>query len=74
MRKWKQGDFFYPLGMEGRKKLSKFFKDQKLTLNDKADVWLLCSGESVVWVVGMRADNRFKVTKDTSDILKIQLN
>ncbi|HLT33930.1 MAG TPA: tRNA lysidine(34) synthetase TilS [Aquaticitalea sp.] len=71
LRKWEEGDVFYPLGMAGKKKLSKYFKDEKLSLLDKENTWLLCSGNAIVWVIGKRADNRFKVTKSTNQILKI---
>jgi len=73
LRKPKEGDVFYPLGMNGKKKLSKYFKDEKLSLLDKENTWLLCSGNAIVWVIGKRPDNRFKVTSDTEDILKIEL-
>ncbi|WP_293890206.1 tRNA lysidine(34) synthetase TilS [Flavobacterium sp.] len=71
IRKWKEGDVFYPNGMNGKKKLSKFFKDEKFSLPDKSDAWLLCSGNQIVWVVGKRQDERFKVTEETLKILKI---
>ena len=73
LRKKQEGDTFYPSGMLGKKKLSKYFKDEKLSLIDKEQVWLLCSNDHIVWVVGKRADNRFKVTANTKDILKIEL-
>ncbi|WP_027137322.1 tRNA lysidine(34) synthetase TilS [Gaetbulibacter saemankumensis] len=73
IRKWEQGDVFYPLGMNGKKKLSKYFKDEKLSLLDKENVWLLCSGDDVVWVINRRADNRFRVTESTKEILQIEL-
>lgn len=73
LRKWEEGDFFYPLGMTGKKKLSKYFKDEKLSLMDKENVWILFSGEEVVWIIGKRADDRFKVTEKTTNILKIEL-
>ncbi|MGE5943563.1 MAG: tRNA lysidine(34) synthetase TilS [Flavobacteriales bacterium] len=73
LRTWEEGDVFFPLGMSGKKKLSKYFKDEKLSLLDKENTWLLCSGDDIVWVVGKRADNRFKVTESTKRILKIQL-
>ncbi|MBN2868922.1 MAG: tRNA lysidine(34) synthetase TilS [Flavobacteriaceae bacterium] len=72
VRYWQEGDYFYPLGMQGKKKLSKFFKDEKLSLLDKQNTLLLCSNHQVVWVINHRADNRFKITKQTQDILKIK--
>ena len=71
LRKWQKGDFFFPIGMNGKKKVSKFFKDEKLSLIDKENSWLLCSKNEIVWVIGKRLDDRFKVTKSTSKILKI---
>ncbi|MEY8848639.1 tRNA lysidine(34) synthetase TilS [Psychroserpens sp. XS_ASV72] len=73
IRKWKEGDMFYPLGMKGKKKLSKYFKDEKLSLVAKEKSRLLVSDGKIVWVIGMRADDRFKVTNYTTNILKIQL-
>jgi len=72
-RKWEEGDFFYPFGMKGKKKLSKYFKDEKLSLIEKEHISLLCSGTDIVWIVGKRADERFKVTDKTKTILKIEL-
>lgn len=71
IRKWKEGDWFFPFGMNGKKKLSKFFKDEKFSLLDKSNTWLLCSDNQIVWVVGNRQDERFKVTETTTRILKI---
>ena len=71
LRKRQKGDFFFPIGLNGKKKVSKFFKDEKCSLIDKENTWLLCSKNDIVWVVGMRLDDRFKVTKSTSKILKI---
>ena len=71
LRKWEDGDSFQPFGMKGKKKLSKFFKDEKIALNEKEKIWLLLSDEKIVWVIGYRMDDRFKVTENTKRILKI---
>mgnify|MGYP006395387625 CR=1 FL=1 len=71
IRKWREGDRFQPFGMQGNKKISKFLKDEKLSLAAKENIWLLCSDQQIVWVVGHRADDRFKVTAATQEILKI---
>ncbi|MCG9792974.1 tRNA lysidine(34) synthetase TilS [Flavobacterium algicola] len=74
LKKWNEGAVFQPLGMEGKtKKLSKFFKDEKMSLIDKENTWILWSGDSIVWIVGKRADERFKVKEYTENILNIQL-
>lgn len=73
-RTWKDGDGFHPLGMKRRKKLSDYFVDRKYTLYQKRDQWLLISGEHIVWVVGERIDDRYKVTANTKRILKITIN
>ncbi len=71
LRKWEEGDVFQPYGMKGKKKkLSKFFKDEKLSLFEKEAIWLLCSGNEIVWIIGQRADHRFSVDKNTNRILK----
>jgi tRNA(Ile)-lysidine synthase len=73
IRKKEKGDFFYPIGLNGKKKISKFFKDEKLSLVEKENTWLLCSQNDIVWVIGKRLDDRFKVSKNTSSILKIKI-
>jgi tRNA(Ile)-lysidine synthase len=73
LRSWAEGDFFYPSGMTGKKKLSKYFKDEKLSLLQKSKVLLLCSKEDVVWVVGMRPDARFIATSKTKHILNVNV-
>ena len=74
LRRWREGDVFQPFGMEGKsKKVSKLFKDEKLSLVDKESTWLLCSTNEVVWVVGIRQDERFKIDSKTKKILKITI-
>lgn len=73
IRQWQEGDYFFPFGMKGKKKLSKYLKDEKLSLLDKEGIRLLCSNNDIVWVIGRRADDRFKVTERTKQILKIQI-
>jgi len=71
LRKWQQGDSFYPLGMEGRKKLSDFLIDTKVALNLKDQVYVLTSGEDIVWVVGYRIDHRYRITSKTRQVYEI---
>ena len=73
IRKWQEGDYFYPSGMNGKKKLSKYFKDEKYSLLDKENQWLLCSEDQIVWVIGKRADNRFINRETTQNSINIVL-
>lgn len=71
IRKWRRGDYFFPLGMKNKKKLSDFFIDLKYSLHEKDNTWLLCSGKEIVWVIGARLDDRFKVTEQTRRIIQL---
>jgi tRNA(Ile)-lysidine synthase len=72
VRKWQNGDYLYPTGMTGKKKLSKFFKDEKLSLLEKETTWLLCNAENeIIWVINKRQDRRFSSQKTTKNYLKI---
>lgn len=73
IRKWQQGDYFKPLGMSGFKKISDFLIDEKVPIHKKENVWLLCSGRKVVWIMGYRIDERFKITSDTKTVLKVEI-
>ena len=72
LRKFREGDYFCPIGMKGKKKLSKFFKDQKYSTLDKENQWILCSEDQIVWVVGQRVDTRFAATPETLNSLIIR--
>ena len=73
LRKWMPGDYFQPLGMENTKKLSDFFVDNKFSIPQKENTWLLCSGQDIVWVIGHRIDDRYKITRETREILRVEL-
>lgn len=73
LRKWRTGDCFYPSGMTGKKKLSKYFKDEKYSLLDKHKQWLLCTDDQIIWVIGKRADQRFLAQSNTVKTIQIAL-
>ncbi len=72
LRPWKKGDFFIPLGMKGKKKVSDFMIDEKIPLNLKNQVMVLQSGKNLVWIAGYRIDDRYKITDKTRRIYKVR--
>ncbi|HZX61961.1 MAG TPA: tRNA lysidine(34) synthetase TilS [Bacteroidales bacterium] len=72
LRRWKKGDSFYPFGMNKKKKLSDYFIDSKLSIPEKENTWLLCSGTHILWIVGYRIDHRFRVTSQTKEVFQVR--
>jgi tRNA(Ile)-lysidine synthase len=71
LRRWREGDWFIPFGMSGRKKLSDYLIDKKVSMAQKNRQFVLQSGDDIVWVVGRRLDDRYAVTKRTERVLRI---
>ncbi|MGD8781453.1 MAG: tRNA lysidine(34) synthetase TilS [Ignavibacteria bacterium] len=71
LRRWKHGDYFYPLGMKGKKKVSDFLTDLKFPSNVKKTQLVLTNNDRIIWVVGLRIDERFKINQSTKKILKL---
>ncbi len=74
IRKWQRGDYFKPFGMSGFKKLSDFFIDEKMSIPEKENCWIMLSGNRIMWVIGRRTDERFKISDDTKRILRIEIS
>jgi tRNA(Ile)-lysidine synthase len=71
VRRWRKGDYFYPLGMRKKKKLARFFIDERLSATDKEKQWILESGGKILAVLGKRIDDRFKITPSTKNLIRI---
>jgi len=71
LRRWNEGDWFVPFGMNGRKKLSDYFSDNKFSRLQKEQTWLLCCGDDILWIVGERIDNRFRIDKITKRVVVV---
>ncbi|MBK5203414.1 MAG: tRNA lysidine(34) synthetase TilS [Prolixibacteraceae bacterium] len=74
LKRWEGGEYFRPLGMSGFKKLSDFFTDEKMSIPEKENIWILYSGKNIVWVIGKRVDDRYKITAQTKKVLRITIN
>lgn len=74
VRLWQQGDWFVPFGMRGRKRVSDYLTDRKISMADKARQWVLCCGKEIVWLVGERPDNRFCVDNHTKRVLLVSVD
>ena len=72
IRRWMHGDYFFPLGMDQNKKLSDFFVDEKVPVPEKERIWIMASGEKIVWIMGYRIDNRFRISSSTSRVLRLR--
>ena len=71
VRRWQEGDWFVPFGMSGRKKLSDYLIDKKVSMAEKSRQFVLLSGDDIVWVVGRRLDDRYAITRKTENVLKV---
>ncbi|HKR05745.1 MAG TPA: tRNA lysidine(34) synthetase TilS, partial [Bacteroidia bacterium] len=71
LRKWNKGDYFHPLGMKGKKKLSDYFINKKISIAEKEKTWVLTSGDNIVWIIGEQIDDRYKIRADSGNCLQL---
>lgn len=74
IRKWEKGDSFYPLGMKGKKLISDYLVDNKISIADKKKIWLLISDGQIVWIIGQRMDNRYRISAETKNVICLKFN
>lgn len=74
IRKWKPGDWFYPFGLKGKKKISDLLIDLKVPVYKKENIMILLSGNDIAWIIGIRSDNRFRITNKSSRIIELKAN
>lgn len=72
VRKWEKGDYFYPLGMQKKKKLSDYLIDAKIPVTDKKNIWVITADSKIIWIIGHRIDDRFKITDNTKSLYIIE--
>jgi tRNA(Ile)-lysidine synthase len=73
VRSWQSTDYFYPLGVNKKKKLNHFLGSAKLSPAEKEKVTVIASGDRILWIVGQRIDHRFRITESTKHILKLTM-
>lgn len=73
LRKWQNGDRFWPTGMSGSQLLSNYFTNHKFSAKEKEDQWILCSGNDIVWIVNQRVDRRFAANKDSQQLIRVRI-
>ena len=72
LRKWKEGDKMRPLGMKGQKKISDILIDEKIPFLEKEKLWVLCSGDKIVWLIGIKIADEYKLDEQSKKVLQIE--